>query len=119
MALTKTQWRDIAEAQAAAEYGKKYAGWFMFRRFLAGPVGVLVLAGAGGLGAYALWRHLPSVSSGSLSTGFWVIVALLAIGTFVVFRPGRFVPAALLVVRAVVVALLWLGVAVYGFVVLI
>ena len=121
--LSTEQWMRIAEAEAAAHYGRKHARLFMFRRFLVKPIGLLTLAGLAGLGAYLLWTHvhLPSVGSGPahLPAAFWAFVILLGVGTFVAFRPGRVIPAAAILVRAIVISLLWLGVAAYGITVLI
>lgn len=115
--LTKDQWMKIAEAEAAASYGKKYAGFLMFRRFMAGPLGVVVGALVLGAALYfgATHLHAPKLSAGHLPTVFWIVVVGLALVTFVVFRPGRIVPAAATLVRAVVFAMLWLGVVAYGF----
>lgn len=116
--LTKDQWMKIAEASAASHYGEKYAGWFMFRRFMAGPVGIatgaLVLSVTGYLALTHL--HLPRMTGGGhLPVAFWVVVVGLALVTAFTFRPGRIVPAAAIIVRGALFALLWLGVASYGF----
>lgn len=114
--LSKDDWMKTAEYQAARVYGEKYAGWFAFRRFLAGPLGILVIAGSLGLGAYWLWNHVGvPATPGRLSTAFWVLAVALVIGTFVAFRPtGKFRTAAALLVRGVVVGLLWLGFLTYA-----
>lgn len=115
--LSKEDWMRTAEYQAARVYGEKYAGMFMFRRFLVGPIGILTLVGTLGFGAYRLWNHvgIPAAGPGHLPTAFWVLTVALGIGTFAAFRPtGRFRPAAVLLVRGVVLSLLWLGMATYA-----
>lgn len=120
---TKTQWREAAYRAAAAHYGEKYAPWYRLRLFGPGPLGVLVLVGAVAGGLYWLTKtvrvHAGSGPAG-LPSAFWAFVVLLALGTAWAFRPRRhIVPAFLMLVRLMIVALLWLGVATYAVTVLI
>jgi hypothetical protein len=123
MHLTKEEWNRQAERAAAASFGEKHAGYYTFKRYAAGPLGILGLAGLLIGGATWAWNHvhLPSAGTGPahLPVLFWVFLIGLAIGTVVAFRPGRIVPAAAVLMRAVVFSLLWLGVVTYGIVVLI
>jgi hypothetical protein len=114
--LSKDDWMKTAEYQAARVYGEKYARWFAFRRFAAGPLGILTLVGAFGFGAYWLWSHVSvPATPGRLPTAFWVLSAALVVGTFVAFRPSdKFRTAAGLLVRGVIVGLLWLGFITYA-----
>ncbi len=121
--ITKEEWNRRAELAAAAAHGEKYAGYYRFKRYAAGPLGIATGTGILGLGAYWTWNHvhLPSATAGPghLPTAFWVFLVLLVVGTFIAFRPGRFVPAAATLVRAVVFSLLWLGFVTYGAIVII
>jgi hypothetical protein len=121
--ITKDEWNRRAEFAAASKFGEDHAAWYIFKRYAAGPVGVVAAAGTLGLGGYWAWNHvhLPSAGLGPahLPAVFWVFLVALALGTVITFRPGRFVPAATALVRGVVFALLWLGFVTYGVVVLV
>lgn len=115
MGLSRTEWRDVAEVEAARSYGKKYAGWFAFKRFGAGPLGIVVVVAALGLGARWVWTHVRSLLAGTdvaVSGGHTLAVAfiVLTLATFIAYRPGRSpsMPVAL-VVKLLVFGALWLG----------
>lgn len=117
--LSKSEWRIEAERSAARKWGEENSGAFFFWRFLAGPLGVVILAGLVGLGAYWLVRRAGEALSGgpalSAPVGFWVAFTALAVGTAVAFRPRKaFTTFSFAVVRAVIVALLWLGLLAFG-----
>lgn len=123
MLTTKEEWTRRAELSAAAAFGEKHAGLYTFKRYGAGPAGVAIAGGLLGLGGYWLWTHvhLPSAGTGPahLPTLFWILLVGLVLGTAFVFRPGRYLLAAPMLIRAVVTALLWLGFVTYGVVVLV
>lgn len=122
MQLTKNEWNRHAEIAAAHKHGENHVGWYLFRRYGAGPTAVLVVLGALALGARWLWTHarLPGAGVAGIPVAFWVLLVALILGTGVAFRPARTVrPAAATLVRLVVVGLLWLGLITYAVTVII
>jgi hypothetical protein len=118
--LSKEEWNATSERAAAAKYGERHAGWLRFRRFGAVPTGILVGAGAIGLGAWWLFAHIvgplftgSGPGLGHLPIGFILVVAIAFIGTVAAWRVA--VPSApFLIVRALLTVLVWLGLAAYG-----
>lgn len=124
MQLTRDEWKRHVEIAAAHKHGENNAGWYVFRRYGAGPLGVLAIAGTLGWGAYWLWNHisLPDVGNGpaGIPALFWVFLVALILGTGFAFRPtDRFRPMSSTLLRAVVTGLLWLGFVTYAVTVII
>jgi hypothetical protein len=125
--LSKEEWNAVAERAAAADYGTRHARWLRFRRFGAGPAGILLVAGAVGLGVWWVFAHLirPAFdhqwvrSDASLPIAFWLFAAVALIATIYAFRPRIIPPApSLRFLRAVVAGLIWLGLLTYAVTVL-
>ncbi len=117
--LSKQVWRDEAERAAARKFGENNAGWFIARRFLAGPLGLLVLAGGLGWAAWWVWQRATAAIGSGLSWDpplvFGVLVAFLGVASMVAFRPrARVVPAHITILKLFVFGLLWLGVLAYA-----
>jgi hypothetical protein len=118
--LSKEEWNATAERAAAADYGTRHARWLRFRRFGAAPVGILIGAGAVGLGAWWLFTHVvgplftgSGPGLGHLPIGFILVAFVALIGTVAAWRVA--VPSApFLIVRALMTVLVWLALAAYG-----
>lgn len=117
--LSRTEWMSEAERSAARKFGEQNAGLFMFRRWLAGPMGVLALAGLLGAGLYWLWNRIGDALSGAghlPGLPFWIAATVLLVITGIVFRPRPLpTPGVMLLFKASVMGLLWLGLLTYGF----
>lgn len=119
MQLTRDEWKRQVEIAAAHKHGENNAGWYVFRRYGAGPLGILVIVGMLGYGAYWVWHHLSLPATGDGPAGlpvlFWIALVALILGTAYAFRPThRFRPMATTMIRAVVAGLLWLGFLTYA-----
>lgn len=114
MRLTKDEWGRTAEHAAAARYGEKHMGFYVFRRFYALPLGLAVAAGTIGWGGYWLWNRAAELFSGGVSvhgtTALWVVAVLLLAGSIALLRPS-FIPRtpSATLLRAGLVLLAWLG----------
>lgn len=120
MGLSRQDWMDVAEKSAAEHYGRKHAGWFLFKRFGATPTAALIGAGALGWVAYQAWSILSAMFAGTNSAsgipvGLWVAAGVLLVLTVVAYRPGRmptrFTPVLL---KAVGFTLAWLALIAYA-----
>lgn len=122
--LTKDEWKKHAEIAAAHKHGENNVGFYVWRRRLAGPWGVVlavvVFAGV----VRWLWKNisLPDMGTGTggLPIVFWVFMVALIIATGVAFRPARtFRTFSATMVRAAVIGLLWLGFITYAITVIV
>jgi hypothetical protein len=111
--LTKQQWNQHVETAAAHAHGERNASFYVWRRRLAGPWGVVlgavvfVLALRGGLFPALLHRlqHLLGGPTGA----FWALLALLTLGTVIAFRPTKAIrPAAATLIRGVIAVAVWI-----------
>lgn len=120
MGLSKEQWRNVAEASAAAKYGERYASWLAFRRFGATPLLIAAAIGTVGLGAWWVWSHLIDPLLSGVAVGgpgipllYWIAVALAGIGTAAALR----IPVihfGVFLARAAAVGIVWLVLIGYG-----
>jgi hypothetical protein len=122
--LTKDEWKKNVEIAAAHKHGEDNASFYVWRRRLAGPWGVVLAVVAFGLVVRWLTHHvhLPSASGGpaGLPVLFWILLVGLILGTGWSFRPARTIrPAATTLIRAFVIGLLWLGFVTYAITVII
>lgn len=117
--LTNEEWHRTAEHAAAAKWGEEHKSWFVFRRFgLPLVAGGLVAAMVGFL-AYQAWHGVSSLFSDGPRAGtpsaFWLIGGVLLAATAVAWFPRRSVTLAhVLIIRALVTVLAWLGYISYG-----
>jgi hypothetical protein len=117
MGMTRSEWWSVAEKSAAEHYGRKYASFFMFRRWMAGPLGVVLAAGAFGWGAWWVWTHAAAAFTrpgAGLPSGVWVLAGAWLVVTVVAYRPGRgFAMPGFRIVKGFVVVAGWLTLAGY------
>lgn len=122
--LTKDEWKKNVEIAAAHKHGEQNASFYVWRRRLAGPWGVVLAVVVFGLAVRWLADHVSLPDTGSGPSGlpvlFWILLTALLLGTGWSVRPTRaFRPAAALLIRAVVLGLLWLGFVTYAITVII
>lgn len=96
--LKRSEWNDIAEKSAAATAGAHHWRKYAFRRNLPLYAGLTVLA-ALGFGVWWVqdkareaWAHRSTVAAPSdpgVPLWLFVVFGVLALVTFVAFRPGR------------------------------
>ena len=102
--LKRSEWSDIAERSAAASFGSHHWRKYAFRHHLPVYAGLALLAALG----YGIWWAQDKVRAGWTAHSVnataptatpadrpgvplivWVAMAVLAVLTFVAFRPGR------------------------------
>jgi len=113
--LTRSQWNTEAQKEAAKIYGRKHAGRITALQY-AREIAAVVLLAVGGFGAWWVWEHARDLMSGAtfespgdtVPTWVWVAMGVLAVVTFVAFRPGRIDTFGVLVVKVLTIAGLWL-----------
>lgn len=111
--LTKQQWNQHVETAAAHAHGERNATFYVWRRRLAGPWGVVlgavvfVLALRSGVLA-ALLHRLQHLLGGPTGV-FWILLTALALGTVIMFRPTKAIrPAATILIRGAVAVAIWI-----------
>jgi hypothetical protein len=119
--LSRAEWMHEADRSGALEWGRRHPNLSAARHGIV-PVSLLILIGAAGWGAWWLWSHLtvPSMPEATditpgLPSAFWVVAALVLVGTVFTFRPRSTpTPAHLLIVKVIVAGLVWLGLSTYA-----
>ena len=111
--LTKYEWQRHAETAAAHKHGEDNAGFYIWRRRLAGPWGVALGAGVFVLmvraGVFpALFRWLGHLVGGRTGA-CWIAFGALTLVTAIMFRPTKAVrPAATTLALCAVAFPLWI-----------
>ena len=119
--LKRSEWSDIAERSAAASFGSHHWRKYAFRHQLPVYAGLALLA-ALGFGAWWLQHAIreawasqripaPEVTVGhsGIPSWIWVGMGVLALLTFIAFRPGRRAdPAPTLLGKIFGLGILWL-----------
>jgi hypothetical protein len=119
--ISGDEWHSLARREAAREFGKRHYGSYVVSQF-APHIALIVLAGAAGFGAWWLYSRIhaalsrPSVTTevaqvhSGVPVWIWFTGALLAVGTVVVYRPGR-VPSmpGVAIAKVAIVLVLWLA----------